>query len=341
MRKILYTSSLLALFFLGVFSSEVFAQNCPEEPFFAGSTWPNGCTIENVAPAGFFGEPIEYIWITTEANNGDCGASFPELLPLNVGELYNDFLADGGFSGGASPVIGNTSWSFVTDNDADDLSLTLTELSVPTCFSRCARVVGCTSFYGEAAVTVQPCGLLPVELTRFSGNADGCNTYLSWSSSSEENFSHYELERSKDGRTFEFAESINGSGSLDGGHYYFKDDEADLENYYRLKMIDHDLSFEYSKIINVNTDCEIIKKITAYPNPVGDDFINVKVDSKREGEQLIKLVDVTGLEVYKENLMLREGINTFRLDVSQLAGRIYFIKVGKRTLYRFAKTSQR
>jgi len=343
MKKILFITILIQLL-IGAFSNQLLAQTppCPSEPFFAGIIWANGCTLQNVEPAGYFGQPIQYIWIKSSANNGNCEMSMPELLPLNVGEIYDDFVAAGGFDGGASPVIGSTSWSFVTDEDGDDLSLTLTEEDVATCYSRCARVVGCTNFYGEASTTVQPCSiLLPVELTRFDGRADGCNIHLTWSSSSEENFSHYEVERSNDGRTFEQVESVKGSGSLEGGHYFFNDNKAGMENYYRLKMMDFDLTYEYSNIIHVKADCEIIKKIIVFPNPVGDDFINVKVEAKKEAEELITLVDITGREIFKQKLPVKEGVNTFRLDVSELAARIYFIKIGKRVHSRFAKTSER
>lgn len=346
MSKILHTTKFLLLFFLGVFSNQLMAQGttppCPSEPFDAGILWANGCTLQNVEPAEYLGQPIQYVWIKSTAEGGNCEMSIPELLSLNVGDAYDNFLTAGGFNSGASPVIGSTSWSFVTDGNADDLSFNVLEALVTTCYSRCARVVGCTSFYGEASTTVQPCSvILPVDLTQFDGKADGCNIHLSWSSSSEENFSHYELERSIDGRTFKLAESINSSGSQGGGNYFFNDNEADLSNYYRLKMIDFDDTYEYSKIIQVEADCEIIKNIAVFPNPVGDDFINVKVDANQEGEELITLVDVTGQEIFKKNLMLKEGINSFQLDVSELPGRIYFIKAGQRTLSRFAKTSQR
>ncbi len=343
MNKILFTSILLLQFFLGAFLNQLSAQTppCPSEPFDAGIIWANGCTLQNVEGAEYLGQPIQYIWIASSANNGNCELAMPELLPLNVGELYDDFVAAGGFNSGVSPVIGSTSWSFVTDGDADDLTLLLAEVDVATCYSRCARVVGCTNFYGEAASTVQPCTtLLPVELTRFNGTADGCNIHVSWSSSSEEDFSHYELERSNDGRTFELAESVKGSGSITGGHYFFNDNKAGIDNYYRLKMIDYDLTYEYSKIIQVNSDCDIVKQIIAFPNPVGDDVLNIKVETKRAADELVKLVDITGREIFTQKLALKEGINTFQLDVSELPARIYFIKVGKRVHSRFVKTSE-
>lgn len=348
MNKNLHIINFLLLCFIGMFSSQLLAQGgtppCPSEPFDAGIIWGNAsnCTFQNVEPAEYQGQAIQYVWIKSTADNGNCELSLPELLSLNVGDAYDDFLAAGGFNSGASPVIGSTSWSFVTDGNADDLSFNVTEANVATCYSRCARVVGCTTFYGEASTTIQPCSsILPVELTRFDGNAEGCNIHLSWSSDSEENFSHYELERSKDGRTFEFAELIEASGRTQGGHYFFEDNQAGLQNYYRLKMIDFDRSYEYSDIISVDTDCDIIKNITVFPNPVADGFIQIKVDAQKEAEELITLVDVTGQEILSKSLMLEEGINTFRIDVSELSESIYFIKAGKRTLSRFVKTSQR
>ncbi len=341
MSKILHTTNFLLLFFLGVFSNQLFAQ-CPTEAFDAGILWANGCTFVNVEPAEFNGQPIQYVWISSPSDGGNCEMSIPELLSLNVGDAYDSFVAAGGFNSGVSPVIGSTSWSFVTDGDTDDLSFNVTEALVPTCYSRCARVVGCNSFYGEASTTVEPCSaILPVELTRFDADADGCDINLTWSSSSEENFSHYEIERSNDGRNFELAESVRGSGSLEGGNYFFNDKKAELSNYYRLKMIDFDDTYEYSEIVYADADCDIIRNINVFPNPAGENFINIKVDVKYEIEESIRLVDATGLEILTKNVTLEEGINTFQFDVSELPDRIYFIKVGKRTLSRFTKTSQR
>ena len=314
---------------------------CPTEPFSGGSIWANGCTLQNMAPAEYNGQPLEYVWMKSSAQGGNCEAAMSELLPLNVGELYTDFVANGGFDGGANPAIGSTSWSFVTDGDGDDLSLDVPEVTTATCYGRCARVVGCTRFLGEVATTAQPCTVLPVELTQFKGAADGCNVNLSWSTSSEENFSHYELETSNDGRTFELTASIKGSGSVTGENYFFTDKKADLNNYYRLKMVDYDLSYEYSKIIQVKSDCHIAEEIIVFPNPVEADFVNIKVEAKRATEDLVRIFDITGREVFTQSLSLETGINTIRLDVSELPAQIYFIKIGHRAHSGFAKTTKR
>lgn len=89
---------------------------------------------------------LEIIWLQCSGGaTSDCVSRFEELLPLNVGEIYDDFIANGG-----SPSIGNTCWKFASDGDAFDESLIVNGISSANCFVRCARYVGCTSFMGES-----------------------------------------------------------------------------------------------------------------------------------------------------------------------------------------------
>lgn len=95
------------------------------------------------------GEAVEVVWIKRSgvSNIGDCNTN--DLAPINVGIVYNNFIAAGGF-GVADPQIEDTDWMFVTDFDGDDLSLTLDCIEESTCFLRCARIVGCDRFMGES-----------------------------------------------------------------------------------------------------------------------------------------------------------------------------------------------
>ena len=126
---------------------------CPTTFFNGGLIEAGECTdgdfmINSINAPDFNGEPLEIVWIkSTNADN--CAASLGELGPYNVGAVYDAFLAAGGF-GNADPQIGTSSWMFVTDNDGDDLKLTVTGLAASTCYMRCARPVGCERFWGEA-----------------------------------------------------------------------------------------------------------------------------------------------------------------------------------------------
>jgi len=103
------------------------------------------------SPSASNGMQIEVVWIKSEGEFSAC----QDLGQLgvesnNVGAAYDAFIAAGGFEGGADPSVpGTTSWVFVTDNDGDDLQLTVIDGN-SACYLRCARIVGCSErFLGE------------------------------------------------------------------------------------------------------------------------------------------------------------------------------------------------
>jgi len=111
---------------------------------------------------------------------------------------------------------------------------------------------------------------LPVTLTRFSGTSLNKTVTLEWSTSMEVNASHFMVERSNDAVNFDAVGKVLAAGeSKVKKDYTFLDNSLEKGNYYyRLKQIDQDESFEYSRIIGVNVSAETALKI--YPNPVTD-----------------------------------------------------------------------
>ena len=111
---------------------------------------------------------------------------------------------------------------------------------------------------------------LPVKLEAFTVKPNGCTAQVQWSTSLETNFSHFDVERSADGKTFGRIKSIPASGT---DHLYSFTDENPLvsNNLYRLKMIDNDESYEVSRIVSVKMDCPA-NTISVFPNPATDRF---------------------------------------------------------------------
>ncbi len=171
---------------------------------------------------------------------------------------------------------------------------------------------------------------LPVTLTHFSGQASGCNTNLKWHAETEENFSHYEIERSGDGRLFSKIGTIKGTGGpVTGVWYTYIDKTASEFNYYRLKMVDLDGSFEYSKIINVDTDCSTDYKIELYPNPTSSNLgvVNVKFYSNSDEAQ-IQIVDMQGRTIKQLTIdTVREDVNLLQLDITDLPAGSYHLNM--------------
>lgn len=103
------------------------------------------------------------------------------------------------------------------------------------------------------------CSVLPIELVSFNGIKKTCNqNVLSWSTATEHNNDHFDIERSLDAITFEKIKEIKGNGN---SSQMLKYDYIDLKpstgiNYYRLKQVDYNGKFEFSSIIGIDNSCE-------------------------------------------------------------------------------------
>ena len=96
---------------------------------------------------------------------------------------------------------------------------------------------------------------LPVELAGFAGLADGPAVHLSWQTVSETNNAGFEIERRTQNTAFNTIGFVPGAGTTNTPESYSFVDEHPITNgkplLYRLKQIDFDGRFEYSKEIEV------------------------------------------------------------------------------------------
>ncbi|MGB3163669.1 MAG: choice-of-anchor tandem repeat GloVer-containing protein [Chitinophagaceae bacterium] len=162
--------------------------------------------------------------------------------------------------------------------------------------------------------------VLPVRLLSFAASKCNSNVCLLWTVENEENFSHYEVEKSSSGNNFS---SFNYTIARNAGsrtNYAVTDlNPAGGDNYYRLKMVDLDGRVSYSKIIRLNFSTA--EQISIQPNPATD-FVVVK---GLKDYQLIRVVDMTGRIQLQRNI--RQNIE--ELDISKLAKGIYIIELVK------------
>ncbi len=176
----------------------------------------------------------------------------------------------------------------------------------------------------DLPITVLPAanGPLPVQLESIDGLGDKCNAQLRWKTSYELNLKKFEVEVSKDGISFDRAGTVNPSNAVDAGMYQFNTTQSSGVNYYRLKIIDKDGSFVYSKVVPISTSCSD-KVVKVFPNPVkADQLLSVNIsgyDASVKGD----LYSSTGQFV--KSYVLRNGSNT--ISVENLAQGFYTLKV--------------
>src|SRR6202030_1672620 len=98
--------------------------------------------------------------------------------------------------------------------------------------------------------------VLPVTILDFSASyASANNVKVAWTTTNEINAAYFEVERSSDKTSFIGVAQVNASESFNPIHSYSINDQ--LYNvtgntvYYRLRIVDNDGKFTYSKIIPV------------------------------------------------------------------------------------------
>ena len=136
---------------------------------------------------------------------------------------------------------------------------------------------------------------LPIELSSFNGFNKGKNNHIFWVTSSEQNTSHFNLQKSRDGETWETVVTLNAAGNSNTQiDYDVVDYKVDpIINYYRLQQYDNDGVYETFGPISINnTDLGNQKTIVKYINLNGQE-----IDPNR-----LNLMDVF-IEVYDDGTM--------------------------------------
>jgi hypothetical protein len=163
--------------------------------------------------------------------------------------------------------------------------------------------------------------ILSAVLTKFEAHPLSKNVELTWSTANEQQNNHFEVQRSSDGKTFSKIGRVKGQGTTTVQHEYPFLDEAPYAgiNYYRLKQVDVNGQFEFSKIISVNRG-NSDKTISIYPNPIKD---KVTIETNITGNYSIDLYDITG------KLLQRHQAHQpiLQLSTSDLSSGVYMISV--------------
>lgn len=159
--------------------------------------------------------------------------------------------------------------------------------------------------------------VLPVELKSFTSSKKENNVLLNWSVANEVNLAGYEIEKSLDGRNFE---SIKYVKATNIATYSFIDINVNTSAYYRLKMIDNNGKYSYSKTIVVTSRNEITANL--YPNPANNEVVL----NNLTGNNNISIINSLGqVVVQKSNV----SASTINIDISALANGFYNVLVRK------------
>ncbi|MEX2593022.1 MAG: PA14 domain-containing protein [Anditalea sp.] len=170
--------------------------------------------------------------------------------------------------------------------------------------------------------------LLPLEWGEVSASACEQNNCLTWETIQEKNTSHFELERSYDGFTWEiFDNSVQAQGfSTEKTSYQFTDHNfMSGQVYYRIKQVDMDAAFAYSDVMRVN-NYTFQHGFLPFPNPTVD---KIRFFSKNEVTKLI--LTNHDYSVNKELEMVQLNENVYEVDLAMVKSGYYILSAFKRS----------
>jgi|GEM_PF-194232 len=183
------------------------------------------------------------------------------------------------------------------------------------------------AYLSGAAEVLNPCtdgSVAPVKLINFSAVAKESSVLLTWQTAMEINNNYFEVQRSSDGRNFSAIGRVNGNGNSGELLDYSFIDNNPLEetSYYRLKQVDYNGSFSYSRVHAVTFTP---LTVTIYPNPATD---QITVKSKEELIN-ITLQDITGKATFTQNF--ESGENLQVVNLPSLQPGLYLVSIQTQT----------
>ncbi|QQR85533.1 MAG: hypothetical protein IPJ76_13055 [Flavobacteriales bacterium] len=173
---------------------------------------------------------------------------------------------------------------------------------------------------------------LPVELTSFDGTCVDSRVELKWSTASETNNSHFEVEKSTDGVAWNMIGVVNGSGnSQETVQYSFVDsDLSSTTAYYRLKQVDNDGAANYTNLVSAG--CDVVdgtELVNVWDNGTE---VNLMVSSTVEGVYDVTLMDAhsKGMATLR-NQQINKGITYLTIPKNSIATGVYMVRMHNAT----------
>jgi len=169
---------------------------------------------------------------------------------------------------------------------------------------------------------------LPVELSSLTANVSGNVVTLNWSTATELNNKGFEVEKNVNGSWTSLG-FVKGAGSSSEIHKYsFTENNVSGKTSYRLKQVDFNGSFSYSKAIDVNASAPTSFELSQnYPNPFNPSTV-IRFNVPQTSRVKLEVYSITGqLVAVLFNGSKDAGRYEINFDGSKLASGTYIYKL--------------
>ncbi len=160
---------------------------------------------------------------------------------------------------------------------------------------------------------------LPVELVDFSARIKDKKVTLIWSTATEINNEGFIIQRSVDGKSFDDIGYVKGHEDSDELLSYSFKDYAPPSGliYYRLKQVDFDGAFEFSRIEVAEIAKEFNESFSIFPNPIQGTSIELKTEGIQNEEISLSLMSIDGKIIWNKQLLVPYEGSILHLPLNQ------------------------
>ena len=156
---------------------------------------------------------------------------------------------------------------------------------------------------------------------------------LDWETASEENLSHFIVERSVNAVDFQGIGEVMANNAQ---NYRYIDASPNAAlMFYRLRAVDLDGKEQFSSIISIK-NTTTISILSIFPNPAKAST-SLIIHSNQEVVLQLKVLNLLGQQLEKQEFPLIAGNNFISLDLKGLSTGVYLLHLGNGTIWRTTK----
>lgn len=173
-------------------------------------------------------------------------------------------------------------------------------------------------------------GPLPIKLLDLNvKEINNGKNFLQWTTATENNSDHFNIERSSNAQFYETIGRVNASGFSTTEVNYNFIDAIPLKgiNYYRLAMVDKNGGLEYSKIVSITNKENHSIDISFINLSTRNGTVSAIVSSPKSQSANLSIIDVSGRVILNTSLQLSKGNNMINRNIPAITKGIYYVEV--------------
>jgi len=165
---------------------------------------------------------------------------------------------------------------------------------------------------------------LPVVFTSFYAKVQGNYIVLNWGTAQEKDNSHFEIEKSADGRNWKNIAVVFGNGTTNDAHNYSYTDRSENGTavYYRIRQVDIDGNAIYSTVKSIRSG---EAKSDAHIFAASKNTINVDLNSNSKTNLQVVVVNMSGQVIAKQ--LYSNASYRVSIQVPQVTTGMYLVQV--------------